>query len=65
MPKDDIVSSMKKAMKEHSKLVKPKTSFNPVMKPTHRERDMRQEAIDMGSHGAKEFFGSDSDTSDQ
>ena len=25
--------------------------------PQHRERDMRQESIDMGSHGAAEYFG--------
>lgn len=28
-----------------------------VAKPNHRERDMRQEAIDMGSHGAQDLFG--------
>lgn len=27
------------------------------IKPTHRERDMRQEAIDLGAHQANEMFG--------
>ena len=29
----------------------------PVIKPPYRERDMRRESIDMGSHQAEEFFG--------
>jgi hypothetical protein len=53
------VNKIVAAMKAASKVTKPvaKTPFNPVIKPTHRERDMRQEARDMGSHGAEEFFG--------
>jgi len=52
---DKIVEAMKAA----AKIAKAKPVnkvFNPVIKPSHRERDMRQEAIDMGSHGAKEYF---------
>ena len=44
----DIVSAMKKAIKDVPKVAD--------SKPTHRERDMRQEAVDMGSHGAAEYF---------
>jgi len=51
-----IIEAMKKVANE-----KPKSLFNPVMKPTHRERDMRQEAMDMGAHQAKEFFGEQRD----
>lgn len=53
---DTIVEAMKKAAKEAKKPVS-KTPFNPVIKTGPRERDMRQEAMDMGSHGAKEMFG--------
>lgn len=28
-----------------------------TVKPIFRERDMRQEAMDIGSHQAKEYFG--------
>lgn len=49
-----IVEKLKEGTKEAKKI---KTPFNPAIKPTHRERDMRQEAMDMGSHGAKEYFG--------
>ena len=55
MKKLDINKIVDK-LKEGAKQVKPKTPFNPVIK-THKERDMRQEAMDMGSHGAKEYFG--------
>lgn len=52
----EIVSAMKKAIST----VKPLTS-KPMEKLTlssnPRERDMRQEAMDMGSHGANEYFG--------
>ena len=41
-----------------------KEEFKPVLKP-YRERDMRQEAIDMESHQAKELFGSKDDTPDR
>lgn len=43
------------------KSVEPKFPFNPPFKPQVkpglRERDMRQEAMDMGAHGAKDYFG--------
>lgn len=55
MKVSSIVEAMKKAMKQE----KPQ---NLVIKPTHRERDMRQEAMDMGAHQSKEIFG---DTSNQ
>lgn len=55
-------------MKEKSinKLIKDikKSEFKKVVQPpvkrvekNYRERDMRQEAMDMGAHNAKEFFG--------
>lgn len=51
---DKIVEKMKEAIKEVKKEKKP---FNPVIKIGPQERDMRQEAMDMGSHGAKDIFG--------
>ena len=33
----------------------------PTQKPKLKERDMRQEAVELGSHQAKEFFGSPND----
>jgi hypothetical protein len=48
---DKIVEAMKAA----SKILKAKVVEKPT--PTHRERDMRQEAMDMGAHGAMEYFG--------
>ena len=58
------VKKIVEKMKEGVKLAKPKASqsktpFNPVIKVSHRERDMRQDAIDMGSHSAKELFGNE------
>ena len=38
-------------IREKLKPVQPKTVS------THRERDMSQDAIDMGSHGASEYLG--------
>ena len=52
-----IVEKMKEGVKEAKKAEKaPKTAFNPVIKTGPRERDMRQEAREMGAHGASEFF---------
>lgn len=34
-----------------------KKAIEPPIQRLHRERDMGQEAIDMGSHNAQEFFG--------
>lgn len=50
------VSKIVEKLKEGVKQAK-KPAFNPVIKSGPRERDMRQEAIDLGSHGAKEMFG--------
>lgn len=58
------VNKIVEAMKLASKVGKPKEPkglFNPIIKPTHRERDMRQDAMDMGAHQAKEFFGDKAD----
>ena len=42
-----------------------KSEVKELVKPSGpRIRDMRQEAMEMGSHGAKEFF-SDSEVSNQ
>ena len=49
-----IVASMKAGIKSAPKVAETKKT---VIKPSHRERDMRQEAIDIGSHKAKEIFG--------
>ena len=53
---ESIVEAMKKAMKDEKKPVG-KLPLKVAANVTHRERDMRQEAIDIGSHGAKEMFG--------
>lgn len=57
---DKIVEKMKEGIKE----VKAKTPFNPAIKPNQKIeptgpkiRDMRQEAMEQGSHGASEYFG--------
>lgn len=44
-------------LKEGTKEVKPKPKAETKLTfDNHRVRDMRQEAMDMGSHGSKEFF---------
>jgi hypothetical protein len=52
--------NIKKLIKE----IKGEASYTKSVKPPvarvekqYRERDMRKESIDMGAHGAKEFFG--------
>jgi len=61
-----IIAKIKSGVKEDKvvnkiKTVEPKFPFNPPFKPQVkspiRERDMRQEAMDMGAHGSKEYFG--------
>lgn len=61
------VKKVIEVMKEAAKTAKatPKPPFNPVIKPTHRERDMRQDAIDGGSHQAKEYFGKEEGVSNR
>jgi hypothetical protein len=53
---EKIISNLKKVVKE-----KPTTLSDALTKalvhPAFRERDMRQEAKDMGAHGAKEIWG--------
>lgn len=44
---EDIVATMKAAIKEAKKA--PVKAEAP--KPTHRERNMQQEALDMGAYG--------------
>ena len=56
MKKLDINRIVEK-LKEGTKQAKPKEPFNPAIKSEIRIRDMRQEAMDQGSHGAKEYFG--------
>ena len=55
---DKIVETMKQAAKEAKKSPNPleKTHMKPVS-PGHRERDMRDEAKELGSYGAHEYFG--------
>lgn len=53
MKKEITIKKMLAAVKKTAKQETPKAP-EPKL---HRERDMRQEALDMGSHGAKEFFG--------
>ena len=54
----ELISNLKKAAK--NKTVPETTLSDALTKslvhPAFRERDMRQEAKDMGAHGAKEYF---------
>ena len=54
-----VIEGLKKSVKESKP--KQKTSMSEALtkalvNPAFRERDMRQEAIDMGAHGAKEIW---------
>ena len=54
----DLISNLKKQAK---KKVTPETTISDALTkalvhPAFRERDMRQEAKDIGAHGAKEYF---------
>ena len=48
-------------IKQMIKQIKTASQFKKAVEPPVKRldgvRDMRQEAMDMGSHGAKEFFG--------
>jgi len=50
-----IIESMKgiDKVKKSVTIPSPRTQFENKL---HRERDMRQEAMDMGAHQAKEYF---------
>lgn len=50
-------TKIKQMMKQIKTAAQFKKAVDPPVIRLHRERDMRQEAMDMGSHGAKEFFG--------
>ena len=54
---NDIIAKMKEGVKT----LAPKKPEAPLAKPSSgiRERDMRQEARELGSHGAEEYFGKD------
>lgn len=60
MPKPNI-GKLIKAIKQGVKQDKgPKPKVAPKDKPTintFRVRDMRQESMDLGSHGARDYFG--------
>jgi hypothetical protein len=54
----ELISNLKKAAK--NKTIPETTMSEALTKamvhPAFRERDMRQEAKDMGAHGAEEYF---------
>jgi hypothetical protein len=53
---DSIIKKLKKAVPaKHTSMSEALTKA--LVHPAFRERDMRQEAMDMGAHGAKEYFG--------
>ncbi len=66
---NSIVAKMKEALKIPSKLpievkanpskmiINERASRERTIERSFRHRDMRQEAMDIGSHGAKEYFG--------
>ena len=55
----NLIKNLKKASK--NKVIPQETLSDALTKrlvhPQFREKDMRQEAMDMGSHGAREYFG--------
>ena len=64
MPKDisRLINKIKSGVKvakvaDKIKTSQPKTPFNPVVKTGIKERNMMKEAMDMGSHGAKDMWG--------
>ena len=55
----DLISNLKKQAKNKNV---PETTMSEALNkalvhPMFRERDMRQEAVDLGAHGAKDYFG--------
>lgn len=52
-----IVDKLKKAIKEHKQSNLSEALNEKLVHPMFRERDMRKEAMDMGSHGANDYFG--------
>lgn len=59
--KADINKIISKLKLKQNEVPKHKASVKAPTK-SYRERDMRQDAIDMGSHQAEEFFGVKNDT---
>ena len=56
-----VINKLKAGVKdskvvEKVKTIQPKTPFNPVVKDSPKIRNMMQEAIDLGSHGASDMF---------
>lgn len=56
-----IINKIKSGVKETKVVEKvksstPKTPFNPVVKDGPKVRNMMQEAIDLGSHNAGDYF---------
>ena len=57
---DQIVNGMKEGLKEAKTEAKKAPAQTPQVKPGGvRVRDMRQEARELGSHGAEDMFGKD------
>ena len=54
----NLISNLKKAAKNKTipETTMSETLTKDLVHPQFRERDMRQEAIDLGAHGAKEYF---------
>jgi hypothetical protein len=59
-----IINKIKSGVKTDKTVEKIKTQVKPVQKHSVKERNMMQEAIDMGSHNSKEYFGGLSDKSE-
>jgi uncharacterized protein YlaN (UPF0358 family) len=60
--KKDIKKIIENIKKAHKNKTIPETTMSEALTkalvhPAFRERDMRKEAMDMGAHGAKEYFG--------
>jgi hypothetical protein len=64
MKKNSSVSIIKKLMQAKPKMRERKSLNELITDAMHKpinQRDMRQESIDIGAHGAREYFGGGDD----
>ena len=64
MKKNSSVSIIKKLMQAKPKMRERKSLNELITHEMHKpinQRDMRQESMDMGAHGAREYFGGGDD----
>lgn len=64
MKKNNSVSIIRKLMATKARNKEPRNLNQMITEEMHRpitQRDMRQESMDMGAHGAMEYFGGGDD----